>query len=63
MDAPNPTDWPVAIFNALRDYDVRQVYHVPDAGHAQLIRLCEAEPAVSRRRKEFLHGIRYIRLG
>ena len=29
---------------AVIDYDVRQVYHVPDAGHAELIRLCEAEP-------------------
>ncbi|MBI5879454.1 MAG: phosphonopyruvate decarboxylase [Chloroflexi bacterium] len=46
MTTPNPIDWPVAIFNALRDYDVRQVYHVPDAGHAQLITLCEAEPSM-----------------
>ncbi len=46
MTASNATDWPAAIFAALRDYDVRQVYHVPDAGHAQLIRLCEAEPSM-----------------
>jgi sulfopyruvate decarboxylase alpha subunit len=41
-----PTAWPQAIFSVLKAHDVRQVAHVPDAGHAALIRLAEAEPGM-----------------
>jgi sulfopyruvate decarboxylase alpha subunit len=34
--------WPDDIHGALRALDVRQVAHVPDAGHARLIELCRA---------------------
>lgn len=36
-------DWPAQIYDVLRAFEVRQVAHVPDAGHARLIRLCEAD--------------------
>lgn len=39
-------DWPTQIYDVLRAYDVRQVAHVPDAGHAKLIRLCEADKSM-----------------
>lgn len=39
---PRP-DWPGAIHAALGDLGVRQVAHVPDAGHARLIELCRAD--------------------
>jgi len=39
-------DWPGAIFEQLKAADVRQLAHVPDAGHARLLRLAEAEPKV-----------------
>jgi sulfopyruvate decarboxylase alpha subunit len=38
--------WPDAIHRALRDLGVRQVAYVPDAGHARLIELCHADPAM-----------------
>jgi sulfopyruvate decarboxylase alpha subunit len=34
-------DWRDQIFDALQTHDVRQVYHVPDAGHARLIEHCQ----------------------
>lgn len=38
--------WPDAIFQAFRDHRIAQVAYVPDAGHARLIELCRAEPAM-----------------
>lgn len=38
--------WPDQIFTKLRDADIRQVTYVPDAGHARLIELCHADPAM-----------------
>ena len=38
--------WPDAIYGALGELNVRQVAHVPDAGHARLIELCQADPAM-----------------
>jgi sulfopyruvate decarboxylase alpha subunit len=35
--------WPEQVFAALRTARVRQVAYVPDAGHGQLIGLCEAD--------------------
>ena len=34
-------DWTDAKFSVLRDWEVRQVAYVPDAGHAELIRRCD----------------------
>lgn len=45
--AGTAADWPRALFDALRDADVTQVAHVPDAGHARLIGLCGDEPAMA----------------
>jgi sulfopyruvate decarboxylase alpha subunit len=43
-------DWPNRIFQKLREFDIRHVTYVPDAGHARLIELCHAadgmEPTV-----------------
>jgi sulfopyruvate decarboxylase alpha subunit len=39
-------DWRDEIFAALKAADIRQVGYVPDAGHARLIELCRAEPAI-----------------
>ncbi|MFQ5618185.1 MAG: thiamine pyrophosphate-binding protein [Rhodospirillales bacterium] len=44
---PSSPEWPEDIFRALRDMDVRQVVYVPDAGHARLLELCAAEPAMT----------------
>jgi sulfopyruvate decarboxylase alpha subunit len=44
MDAAS--DWPAAIHRMLGELDVRQVAYVPDAGHARLIELCQADPAL-----------------
>jgi len=37
-------DWPAEIFGVLRERRVTQVAHVPDGGHAALLRLVEDEP-------------------
>jgi sulfopyruvate decarboxylase alpha subunit len=39
-------DWPDRLFALLKRADIRQVGYVPDAGHARLIDLCRAEPAM-----------------
>ena len=36
--------WPLQIHTVFKAQDVRQVAYVPDAGHAALIRACEADP-------------------
>lgn len=38
--------WPGEIFALLRRFEVSQVGYVPDAGHAELIRMCLADSAV-----------------
>jgi len=35
------TDWRDRIFEVLRAHDIRQVYHLPDAGHSRLIEACQ----------------------
>jgi sulfopyruvate decarboxylase alpha subunit len=40
------TDWPRNLFVALKALDIRQVAYVPDAGHKELIRLCEADEEI-----------------
>jgi sulfopyruvate decarboxylase alpha subunit len=39
-----PETWPADIFQVLLSHRVRQVAYVPDAGHVQLIRLCQNCP-------------------
>ncbi len=39
-------DWPAAIHRQLQAWGVRQVAHVPDAGHARLLQLCGADKAM-----------------
>ncbi|PWT71632.1 MAG: phosphonopyruvate decarboxylase [Proteobacteria bacterium] len=38
--------WPAQIFDVLKSSDVRQVGFVPDAGHARLIDLCQADASM-----------------
>src|SRR5262249_24958318 len=50
VQAGHAENWPNLIFEKLRQFEVRHVAYVPDAGLAQLIELCEAadgmEPTV-----------------
>jgi sulfopyruvate decarboxylase alpha subunit len=41
-----PIDWPQQIFDGFKELGVRQVAYVPDAGHSQLIRKCDADPGI-----------------
>jgi sulfopyruvate decarboxylase alpha subunit len=38
--------WPLELYRLLKGAQVRQVSYVPDAGHAQLIKLFEADPEI-----------------
>ena len=40
------TSWPDAIYAHFRRIGVRQVGYVPDAGHSQLITLCQGDPQI-----------------
>jgi sulfopyruvate decarboxylase alpha subunit len=39
-------DWPLELFQELKNLNVQQVAYVPDAGHARLIRLCDGDPEI-----------------
>ena len=39
--------WPAEIFACFKEYDVKQVSYVPDAGHARLIRMAHDDPAMN----------------
>jgi len=41
-----PPTWPKQIFQELKTAGIRQVAYVPDAGHKDLIRLCNANPGM-----------------
>ena len=41
MDAVAKTNWHDDIFDVLQDHDIKQLYHVPDAGHGKLIEACQ----------------------
>ena len=41
--AIKPATWPLEIYKVLKEAGVRQVAYVPDAGHAQLIKACQAD--------------------
>ncbi|MEK9671317.1 MAG: thiamine pyrophosphate-binding protein [Rhodospirillaceae bacterium] len=38
-----PYAWASDIYDVLKQLDVRQVAYVPDAGHAKLLKMCEAD--------------------
>ncbi len=46
MNVAATIDWRDQIFEVLRDHDIRQVYHVPDAGHARLIEACQKSNSI-----------------
>jgi sulfopyruvate decarboxylase alpha subunit len=41
-----PAGWPDRLFGVIKEREIRQVAYVPDAGHARLIALCQADPAI-----------------
>jgi sulfopyruvate decarboxylase alpha subunit len=45
-DGGDPIDWTGAIFSVLRDWRVRQVAYVPDAGHSGLSVRCDQAEAM-----------------
>ncbi len=44
--APTQPDWRDQIFEVFQDHDVKQVYHVPDAGHGRLIEACQRSNSI-----------------
>jgi len=40
------SDWRNDIFSVFQDHDIKQVYHVPDAGHSTLIEACQRSNAI-----------------
>ena len=46
MNAQPAVDWRDQIFEVLQTHDVRQAYHVPDAGHSRLIEACQKSGSI-----------------
>ena len=46
MNADAKVDWRDQIFEVLQDHEVKQVYHVPDAGHSRLIEACQKSNSI-----------------
>lgn len=48
MNAETKTsvDWRDEIFDVLQAHDIRQVYHVPDAGHSRVIEHCQRSNSI-----------------
>jgi sulfopyruvate decarboxylase alpha subunit len=46
-DAKPGQAWPSALYALLQEHGIKQVALVPDAGHAPLIKLCEADPSMT----------------
>src|SRR3954447_11589423 len=44
--AASPPDWPLDIFNILKEFGVAQISYVPDAGHSRLINLAHDDEAI-----------------
>src|SRR4051812_32843004 len=40
------SDWRDDIFQVFQDHDIKQVYHVPDAGHSKLIEACQTSNSI-----------------
>ncbi|NYT79647.1 phosphonopyruvate decarboxylase [Alcaligenaceae bacterium] len=39
-------DWVQDVYSTIKKLDIQQVAYVPDAGHSQLITLCDADPDI-----------------
>ena len=39
-------EWKDQIFDVFQDHDIKQVFHVPDAGHSRLIELCQKSNSI-----------------
>ena len=46
MNAETSADWRDEIFEVFQTHDIKQVYHVPDAGHSRLIEHCQRSNAI-----------------
>ena len=46
MNAETSADWRDEIFEVLQTHDIKQVYHVPDAGHSRLIEHCQRSNSI-----------------
>jgi sulfopyruvate decarboxylase alpha subunit len=46
MNVAATVDWRDQIFEILQDHDIKQVYHVPDAGHSRLIEACQKSNSI-----------------
>ncbi len=46
MSGTATVDWRDQIFEVFQDHDIKQVYHVPDAGHARLIEHCQRSNSI-----------------
>ena len=46
MSTASAADWRDDIFQVFQDHDIRQVYHVPDAGHSKLIEACQRSNSI-----------------
>ena len=42
----NSAAWKDQIFDVFQDHDIKQVFHVPDAGHSRLIELCQKSNSI-----------------
>jgi hypothetical protein len=39
MNVATTVDWRDQIFEVFQDHDIKQVYHVPDAGHSRVVKV------------------------
>lgn len=46
-DGRSGQSWPQSLYALLKEHRIRHIALVPDAGHAPLIRLCEADPGMN----------------
>src|SRR6187455_3372352 len=46
MNTETSADWRDKIFEVLQTHDIKQVYHVPDAGHSRLIEHCQRSNSI-----------------
>jgi sulfopyruvate decarboxylase alpha subunit len=46
MNVAASVDWRDQIFQVFQDHDIKQVYHVPDAGHSRLIEACQRSNSI-----------------
>lgn len=46
MNAATSADWRDEIFEVFQTHDIKQVYHVPDAGHSRLIEHCQRSNSI-----------------